>query len=89
MTWTVVLPSGGISSGSSLAVLNGANRLAVELPSGEWEILQFRDAELIGQDRYRLGYLLRGHRGTEQCGYGKPRISWRRLQRAACEPRGQ
>jgi hypothetical protein len=63
--WDVVLPSGTVSAASRLAVLNGANRLAVELPSGEWEILQFRDAELTGEDAYRLGYLLRGQRGTD------------------------
>ena len=63
--WDVLLPSGTVSAASRLAVLNGANRLAVELPSGEWEILQFRDAELTGADAYRLGYLLRGQRGTD------------------------
>ncbi len=63
--WDVLLPSGTISSASRMAVLNGANRLAVELPSGEWELLQFRDAELIGQDAYRLRHLLRGQRGTD------------------------
>ena len=63
--WDVVLPSGTISAGTTLAVLNGANRLAVELPSSEWEILQFCDAELVGEDAYRLGYLLRGQRGTD------------------------
>ncbi len=63
--WDVLLPSGTVSSVNRLAVLNGANRLAVELPSGEWELLQFRDAELTGQDTYRLRHLLRGQRGTD------------------------
>jgi hypothetical protein len=63
--WDVVLPSGAVSAGSRMAVLNGANRMAVELTSVEWEILQFRDAELVGQDAYRLGHLLRGQRGTD------------------------
>ena len=63
--WDVVLPSGTVSAATGLAVLNGANRLAVELPSGEWEIVQFRDAELVGEDAYRLGHLLRGQRGTD------------------------
>jgi hypothetical protein len=63
--WDVVLPSGSVSAATPLAVLNGANRIAVELPSGEWEILQFREAELVGQDAYRMGYLLRGQRGTD------------------------
>jgi hypothetical protein len=61
----VLIPSGTISAASRRPVLHGANRLAVELPSGEWEILQFRDAELTGQDAYRLGALLRGQRGTD------------------------
>jgi hypothetical protein len=63
--WDVLLPSGSISAASRLAVLNGANRLAVLLPSGEWEILQFRNAELTGEDAYRVGHLLRGQRGTD------------------------
>ena len=63
--WVVSLPSDGITSSDRLAVLNGANRLAVELPDGGWELLQFRDAELIGQDEFRLSLLLRGQRGTE------------------------
>ncbi|MEM9138957.1 MAG: glycoside hydrolase/phage tail family protein, partial [Pseudomonadota bacterium] len=48
VTWDVFLPSGGVAGAERLAVLNGANRLAVELPNGEWEILQFRDAEMTG-----------------------------------------
>lgn len=63
--WEVILPSGAVVSASRLAVLNGANRLAVELESGEWEILQFREAELIGPDRYRFSGFLRGQRGTD------------------------
>ncbi|HET7409349.1 MAG TPA: glycoside hydrolase/phage tail family protein, partial [Paracoccaceae bacterium] len=63
--WEVVLPAGAVVSASRLGVLNGANRLAVELPSGEWEMVQFRDAELVGPDAYRLGMLLRGQRGTD------------------------
>ncbi len=63
--WIVTLPSDGINAADRLDVLNGANRLAVELSSGAWEILQFRDAELIDTDAYRLGLLLRGQRGTE------------------------
>jgi len=63
--WDVILAAGAVSSADRLAVLNGANRLAVELASGAWEVLQFQDAELIGQDTYRLGRLLRGQRGTD------------------------
>ena len=51
--------------GDAGAVLNGANLLAVELPSGDWELLQFRDAVLVDTDLYRLSMLLRGLRGTD------------------------
>ena len=30
-----------------------------------WELLQFREAELIGSDTWRLSHLLRGQQGTE------------------------
>lgn len=46
------------------AVLNGANRLAVETSAG-WELLQFRMAEQTGADTWRLSGLLRGQAGTE------------------------
>ncbi|MEM7057323.1 MAG: glycoside hydrolase TIM-barrel-like domain-containing protein [Pseudomonadota bacterium] len=65
VAWDVILPAGGISSAERLAVLNGANLLAVELTDGEWEILQFQNAELIDTDTYRLSTLLRGQRGTD------------------------
>jgi hypothetical protein len=64
VAWQVHLPSGSVSSAERLQVLNGANRLAVLLPSGAWEILQFQEAELIGDDLYELRLLLRGQRGT-------------------------
>ena len=63
--WEVTLPAASVSSALEAAVLNGANTLAVELPTGSWEVVQFRDAVLIGTDRYRLGMLLRGLRGTD------------------------
>ena len=65
VSWDVIVQTGGLSSAGEGAVLNGANRLAVELPGGEWEILQFRDAELVSEDTYRLRMLLRGLRGTD------------------------
>lgn len=65
VAWEVTLPTGSVSSALAGAVLNGANTLAVELPTGQWEIVQFRDAELIGTDRYRLSTMLRGLRGTD------------------------
>lgn len=59
------LHGGSLSSRSVGAVLNGANRAAIMSPSGEWEVLQFIDAELVGQDLWRLTGLLRGQSGTE------------------------
>jgi len=61
----VTLPAGALASADRLAVLNGANALAVEAAPGDWEILQAREAVLIGPARYRLSTLLRGRRGTE------------------------
>ncbi|MEM6971934.1 MAG: glycoside hydrolase/phage tail family protein [Pseudomonadota bacterium] len=54
-----------VFSVSRLDVLAGANALAVETAPGLWEILQFREALLVGPHRYRLSHLLRGQRGTE------------------------
>lgn len=69
-TWSgevleVRLYSGGFVTRPELDVLEGSNSLAVEHSPGQWEILQFRDAELIAADTWRLTPLLRGLRGTE------------------------
>ncbi|MGB0508135.1 MAG: phage tail protein [Pikeienuella sp.] len=56
---------GGLSSATELAVLNGSNMAAVMSPGGEWEIIQFREAELVGDGLYELKGLLRGQFGTE------------------------
>jgi hypothetical protein len=61
----VDLFGGTVSSADELQVLNGANALAVENGDGEWEVVQFRDAELMNAGRYRLRTLLRGQRGSE------------------------
>src|SRR5690606_36421865 len=47
------------------AVLSGANLLAVRSGEG-WELVQFRRAELVGGDVWRLSGLLRGQHGTEE-----------------------
>ena len=47
-----------------LAVLAGGNALAVETALG-WEIIQFRTAELVGGETWKLSGLLRGQQGTE------------------------
>ena len=47
-------------------VFGGGNAAAVKTAGGDWEILQFAEAELIGTRRYRLTRLLRGQCGSEK-----------------------
>ena len=54
-----------LSSVSDSSVLAGANALAVECRNGEWEVLQFANAVLIGLNTYRLSRLLRAQVGTD------------------------
>ncbi|MBU2485090.1 MAG: hypothetical protein KKG78_08380, partial [Alphaproteobacteria bacterium] len=61
----VDLGFGGLSSASRLAVLNGANAVAVRSDAGSWEIIQFESAEEIAPGRWRLESLLRGQAGTD------------------------
>jgi hypothetical protein len=61
----VELLSGHLSSRDEADVLAGANRIAVETDSGEWEIVGFAQAELIAPRSYRLTRLLRGQGGTD------------------------
>lgn len=49
---------------SEAAVLGGGNLLAVETAAG-WEIVQYRQATLLGEGVWRLSGLLRGQQGTE------------------------
>lgn len=46
------------------AVLDGGNALAVETAAG-WEVVQYRHAELVGGEVWRLSGLLRGQQGSE------------------------
>ncbi|WP_041798318.1 baseplate multidomain protein megatron [Rhodopseudomonas palustris] len=57
---------GALSSLSEARVLDGGNAAAVQNPDGEWEILQFAQAELIDGNTYLLSRLLRGQAGSEQ-----------------------
>lgn len=61
----VELVRGTLSSLNDLALFDGGNLAAVGSMEGGWEVLQFRNAELIGERRYRLTGLLRGLGGTE------------------------
>jgi len=64
-TLSVALTGGALASASELAVLNGANVMAVENSAGEWEIVQFVTATLTATLAYDLTQLLRGQRGSE------------------------
>ncbi|WP_019956696.1 baseplate multidomain protein megatron [Yoonia vestfoldensis] len=61
----VDLFSGTLESVTDIALLGGANALAIEAAAGQWEIVQAGNAELLAPGRYRLTRLLRGQRGTE------------------------
>jgi len=57
----VTLLSGSLESRDAGAVLNGANLVAIgDGSSGNWELMQFQDAELIAPDSYLLRIRLRG-----------------------------
>ncbi len=62
----VELFGGSVASLPDIDVLGGGNLAAVMTTSGRWEVLQFAEAELIGEQLYRLTRLLRGQAGTEQ-----------------------
>ena len=53
-------------SKSETEVFAGANAIAVKNgANGQWEIIQFAEAELLAPDKYKLTKLLRGQQGTE------------------------
>jgi len=61
----VRLAYGALTSASTLALHSGTNAAAIEHGPGQWEIIQFRDAALVGPRTYVLSTLLRGQQGTE------------------------
>jgi hypothetical protein len=61
----VSLPDGVLSAISEAALLAGGNLAAVGSEAAGFELIQFRDAELIGPGSYRIGGMLRGQGGTE------------------------
>ena len=62
---TVSLSNGSLASVTRLAMLGGANVAAIENSNGEWEVIQFQNAQLVAPNSYELSYLLRGQGGTE------------------------
>jgi hypothetical protein len=61
----VQLYGGALVSVSDAALFAGANAAAMRRPDGAWEVLQFANAELVGERTYLLSRLLRGQGGSE------------------------
>ncbi len=61
----VTMSAGSLSAANELAVLAGANLAGIEAVNGDWEVIQFREADLIAPGTYALRGLLRGQAGTE------------------------
>lgn len=62
----VRIAGGELASATELAVLNGANAMAIGDGSGSrWEVFQFADAQLVAPDTYDLSTRLRGQLGTD------------------------
>jgi len=62
----VALTTGTLSSVSDRGILSGANLAALGTGApGDWEVIQFKTAELIGRGQWRLSHLLRGQAGTD------------------------
>ncbi len=61
---TVRLTAGELSAVGEAELLQGANAAAVGSMETGWEIIQFAEAELVGERRYRLSRLLRGQSGS-------------------------
>jgi hypothetical protein len=61
----VRLFGGALTGRDRESVLNGANLAALQSPSGDWEIIQFQSAALLGGTDYLLRDVLRGQSGTE------------------------
>ncbi|GGF52733.1 Putative phage tail protein [Mameliella alba] len=62
----VRLASGGLQSISDAALLGGGNLMAIgDGAPGNWELFQFRDAELISEGRWSLSHRLRGQVGSD------------------------
>ncbi|MEO1265379.1 MAG: phage tail protein, partial [Pseudomonadota bacterium] len=61
----VKLTAGALEGRSQIDVINGSNVAAVQHVDGQWEVIQFASAKLIGPRTYRLSTFLRGQSGTE------------------------
>ncbi len=62
----VRMSTGVLSSASVADVLNGANAAAIGDGSGaNWEVIQFAEAELVGEDLWDIRLRLRGQAGSD------------------------
>ena len=64
-TLDITVQSGAIASVGENAALAGDNLFALVGPDGVCEIIAVAQAEMIGENRYRLSHLLRGLAGSE------------------------
>ena len=62
---TLRLHGGALSATDDMGALAGRNLIGLLGQDGVWEILSFRDAELIGPGEWRISRLVRGGAGTE------------------------
>lgn len=62
---TLRLEGATLESRPPAAVLAGANALAIRGAEGDWEIVQFLTAEVVGEDVWTLSGLLRGQGGSD------------------------
>jgi len=65
VSFRVQLYGGALASVSDSILFSGANAAAVQRADGAWEVLQFSNAELVGDGVYLLSRLLRGQAGSE------------------------
>ncbi len=62
----VQLPAGQLSGAERGTVLNGANVAAIGSgDEDDWEVIQFADATLVGENLWEIGMRLRGQQGTD------------------------
>lgn len=62
----IKLLNGALESRETTAILNGANLAAIgDGSSGNWELFQFQNAELVAEDTYQLTRRLRGQGGSD------------------------
>ena len=67
-TLDVRLWGGALAGSSERLVLDGADRAAIRAAGGEWEVVQFVEAEMIAAATWRLSGLLRRQGGSDTAG---------------------